>query len=107
MPDCAPPRDPHFDVDIHDCACGHPYGAHEYEYSMAAQTMVIARCLDCDYRDVLADVTCDALICDAPFSPRVHDGQRTGTFTRRSTIDVCASCVDALASVARLEDKAT
>lgn len=27
-----------------------------------------------DYRDVLSDVTCDALICDPPFSDRTHNG---------------------------------
>jgi len=26
------------------------------------------------YRDVLADVTCDAVICDPPYGARVHDG---------------------------------
>lgn len=32
-----------------------------------------------DYRDVLADVTCDALITDPPYSARTHEGQRTGS----------------------------
>lgn len=31
-----------------------------------------------DYREVLADVTCDALICDPPYSARTHEGLRTG-----------------------------
>jgi hypothetical protein len=31
-----------------------------------------------DYRDVLADVTCDALITDPPYSARTHGGQRHG-----------------------------
>lgn len=29
-----------------------------------------------DYREVLADVTCDALITDPPYSARTHEGQR-------------------------------
>jgi len=32
-----------------------------------------------DYREVLADVTCDALITDPPYSARTHEGQRTGS----------------------------
>ncbi len=31
-----------------------------------------------DYREVLADVTCDALITDPPYSARTHEGQRSG-----------------------------
>lgn len=38
------------------------------------------------WQDVLGDVECDALICDPPYSPRVHEGQRTGSQTRKSTI---------------------
>lgn len=48
MPDCAPPREPHFDTDVYCCPCGHSYGAHEYEYLGVSNTMVIYRCLDCD-----------------------------------------------------------
>lgn len=40
-----------------------------------------------DWQRVLADVECDALISDPPFSARVHDGQRTGGSTRRTTIE--------------------
>ena len=29
------------------------------------------------YQDVLQDVTCDAVICDPPYSSRTHNGQRT------------------------------
>ena len=38
-----------------------------------------------DYRDVLADVTCDALLCDPPYSARTHEGQEAGGdgFTRQ------------------------
>ena len=32
-----------------------------------------------DYRDVLADVTCDALIVDAPYSAKTHAGHDAGT----------------------------
>jgi site-specific DNA-methyltransferase (adenine-specific) len=32
-----------------------------------------------DYREVLADVECDALILDAPYSSRTHDGHDGGT----------------------------
>ena len=32
-----------------------------------------------DYRDVLADVTCDALITDPPYSARTHEGQTQGS----------------------------
>ena len=40
------------------------------------------------YQDVLADVeSCDVLASDPPYSPRVHDGQRTGSQTRKSTIE--------------------
>lgn len=38
------------------------------------------------WQDVLADVECDALISDPPYSPRVHEGQRTGSSTRKTTI---------------------
>ena len=38
------------------------------------------------WQDVLGDVECDALISDPPYSPRVHEGQRTGSETRKSTI---------------------
>ena len=38
------------------------------------------------WQDVLADVECDALITDPPYSPRVHEGRRTGSETRKSTI---------------------
>lgn len=39
------------------------------------------------WQSVLADVECDALITDPPYSPRVHDGQRTGSQTRKSTLE--------------------
>lgn len=38
------------------------------------------------WQDVLADVECDCLVTDPPYSPRVHEGQRTGSQTRKSTI---------------------
>ncbi len=31
-----------------------------------------------DWRDVLADVTCDAVICDPPYSARTHEGHDAG-----------------------------
>jgi site-specific DNA-methyltransferase (adenine-specific) len=31
------------------------------------------------YEDVLADVTCDALLCDPPYSARTHEGQTQGS----------------------------
>lgn len=31
------------------------------------------------WQDVLADVECDALICDPPYSERTHDGYRSGS----------------------------
>lgn len=39
------------------------------------------------WQDVLADVgECDALITDPPYSPRTHEGQRTGSSIRMPTI---------------------
>ena len=38
------------------------------------------------WQDVLADVECDALICDPPYSARTHEGQRTGSSIRMPTI---------------------
>ena len=39
------------------------------------------------WQDVLADVTtCDAVICDPPYSARTHEGQRTGSSIRKPTI---------------------
>lgn len=38
------------------------------------------------WQDVLADVECDIVCCDPPFSARVHAGQRTGSSTRKSTL---------------------
>ena len=38
------------------------------------------------WQDVLSDVECDALICDPPFSDRVHEGQRAGSDSRKSTL---------------------
>ena len=32
-----------------------------------------------DWRETLAGETCDALICDPPYSARTHEGQRTGS----------------------------
>lgn len=41
-----------------------------------------------DWRTALADVDMvDVLLTDAPYSPRVHEGQRTGSQTRKSTLD--------------------
>jgi len=40
------------------------------------------------WQDALSDVqSVDALITDAPYSPRVHEGQRTGSQTRKSTLN--------------------
>ena len=39
------------------------------------------------WQDVLGDVTCDALVADPPYSERVHSGQRTGSSTRKTTIE--------------------
>jgi hypothetical protein len=39
------------------------------------------------WQDVLSDVTaCDALICDPPYSARTHEGRRTGSDVRQSSI---------------------
>ena len=38
------------------------------------------------WQDVLADVECDVLMADPPYSARVHSGQRTGSSTRKSTL---------------------
>ncbi len=46
MSACSPPTEHHFDVDMHDCPCGHLYGHHDYEYD-AAGVMVILRCDKC------------------------------------------------------------
>lgn len=44
-----------------------------------------------DWRTVLADVgAVDAVITDPPYSPRVHEGQRTGSETAKSQIDYAA-----------------
>lgn len=40
-----------------------------------------------DYKDVLADVECDAVICDPPYSKRTHSGRRTGSEIRQSEIN--------------------
>lgn len=39
-----------------------------------------------NYQDVLQAVTCDALICDPPYSERTHKGRRTGSELRQSNI---------------------
>ena len=39
------------------------------------------------WQDVLADVECDVLISDPPYSARVHEGQRTGSSTRKTTLN--------------------
>lgn len=39
------------------------------------------------WQDVLADVTCDALIVDAPYSERTHDGHDEGTETANSVAE--------------------
>jgi site-specific DNA-methyltransferase (adenine-specific) len=39
-----------------------------------------------NWRDVLADVECDALITDPPYSAITHENQRTGSSLRVSTI---------------------
>src|SRR3990167_5866488 len=38
------------------------------------------------YQDVLQDVTCDAVICDPPYSARTHEGRRTGSDIRQANI---------------------
>jgi hypothetical protein len=38
------------------------------------------------YQERLVDTHADVLCWDPPYSPRVHDGQRTGSSTRKSTI---------------------
>ena len=38
------------------------------------------------WQSQLADVECDVLCTDPPFSDRVHSGQRTGSSTRKSTL---------------------
>ena len=43
-----------------------------------------------DWRDTMADETCDALICDPPYSARTHEGQRTGDSIRAPTIGYAA-----------------
>lgn len=40
-----------------------------------------------DYREVMRDVECDALIVDCPYSDRTHAGQRTGSSIRKTTLD--------------------
>jgi hypothetical protein len=40
-----------------------------------------------DYREVLADVTCQAVICDPPYGDRTHSGQRHGRFQSSGTGD--------------------
>lgn len=52
------------------------------------------------WEDVLGDVECDALITDPPYSARVHDGQRTGTQTRKSTIEYDAISPEACSAFA-------
>ncbi len=50
VPACAPPDFDTFDIDVHACPCGHPYGDHEYSYpskSSGSQAMVIESCLGC------------------------------------------------------------
>lgn len=39
-----------------------------------------------DYRETLADVTCDALICDPPYSARTHAGYRTATDYKKTDL---------------------
>lgn len=39
-----------------------------------------------DWREVMADVECDVLLTDPPYSDRVHAGQRTGSSTRKTTL---------------------
>jgi site-specific DNA-methyltransferase (adenine-specific) len=39
------------------------------------------------WQDALADVTCDAVICDPPYSQRTHAGRRTGSDIRQSNIN--------------------
>lgn len=47
------------------------------------------------WQDVLADVTtCDAVICDPPYSARTHEGQRTGSSLRVPTISYAAITPD-------------
>jgi len=42
---CEPPDFETFDIDVHDCPCGHMYGDHDYEY--VDGKMHIAECLNC------------------------------------------------------------
>jgi len=42
-----------------------------------------------DYREVLADVTCDLLCADPPYSARTHEGQRHGRQDPRYAADAC------------------
>lgn len=39
-----------------------------------------------DYREALADVRADHCITDPPYSARIHEGQRTGASTRKTTL---------------------
>lgn len=39
-----------------------------------------------DYREVMADVTCDAVIVDGPYSKRTHDGHADGIPTERPVL---------------------
>ena len=53
------------------------------------------------WQDVLADVTtCDALICDPPYSARTHEWQRTGSSLRVPTISYDAITADGCREIA-------
>ena len=43
---CKVPDFETFDIDVHDCPCGHLYGDHEYDYK--GPRMIIERCLRCE-----------------------------------------------------------
>jgi len=47
MPErCKPPDFEAFDIDLHNCPCGHPYGDHEYFYR--GPRMILERCRRCE-----------------------------------------------------------
>lgn len=55
------------------------------------------------YQDVLADVeVCDSLIADGPYSARTHEGRRTGSEIRQSSITYEPMTEELAAELARL-----
>lgn len=53
------------------------------------------------WQSVLADVECDTLMADPPYSDRTHAGQRTGSSIRVSTIEYAALTRDDAHELAR------